>query len=251
MSSWSRRRKGMYAGALVVVALAVIGAAAFKLLYKAPSCFDGIRNGDETGVDCGGSCSRLCPNAFLAPSVAWSRFEQVAPGLYNLAAYIVNPNADVSAAAVPYHMALYDDKGVSITDVYGTADLPVHRDSLAFQGSVNIGKRTPARLLFEFTAPPDWVKSPDPLSNLQISNKQYSETGSSSSLIVTVADTGVEPVYNLQVYAVLSDADGNVLDFSKTVVDQVPAGGTALAPFTWPRSHDGKVISIEVLPVAQ
>ncbi|EDP70587.1 Glucose/sorbosone dehydrogenase [Flavobacteriales bacterium ALC-1] len=26
-----------------------------------PTCFDGIQNGDETGVDCGGSCANACP----------------------------------------------------------------------------------------------------------------------------------------------------------------------------------------------
>ncbi|PHJ24936.1 sushi domain (scr repeat) domain-containing protein [Cystoisospora suis] len=34
------------------------------LVCKVPSCFDGIRNGDETGVDCGGSCTQVCPSCF-------------------------------------------------------------------------------------------------------------------------------------------------------------------------------------------
>ncbi|PFH32323.1 sushi domain (scr repeat) domain-containing protein [Besnoitia besnoiti] len=29
-----------------------------------PTCFDGERNGDETGVDCGGSCAQRCPSCF-------------------------------------------------------------------------------------------------------------------------------------------------------------------------------------------
>jgi hypothetical protein len=29
-------------------------------LCQAPSCADGVRNGDETGVDCGGSCAKRC-----------------------------------------------------------------------------------------------------------------------------------------------------------------------------------------------
>jgi hypothetical protein len=49
---------------------------------------------------------------------------------------------------------------------------------------------------------------------------------------------------------VLYDGDGNAIDFSKTVIDSVPAnGGTVVAPFTWPVSHNGQVVSIEVLPV--
>ncbi|HAA19410.1 MAG TPA: hypothetical protein DCP28_11800, partial [Cytophagales bacterium] len=26
-----------------------------------PTCTDGVQNGDETGVDCGGSCGTPCP----------------------------------------------------------------------------------------------------------------------------------------------------------------------------------------------
>jgi hypothetical protein len=44
-------------GLIVIVILAAIGAAAYKLsTRKEPTCLDGIQNQDETGVDCGGSC---------------------------------------------------------------------------------------------------------------------------------------------------------------------------------------------------
>ena len=33
----------------------------------APSCSDGVSNGDETGVDCGGSCSTLCTADLYEP----------------------------------------------------------------------------------------------------------------------------------------------------------------------------------------
>ena len=44
-------------GLIVIVILAAIGAAAYKLsTRKEPTCFDGIQNQDETDIDCGGSC---------------------------------------------------------------------------------------------------------------------------------------------------------------------------------------------------
>ncbi|MEZ4883457.1 MAG: T9SS type A sorting domain-containing protein [Chitinophagales bacterium] len=33
----------------------------FQLVLVTPTCTDGIQNGDETGVDCGGSCPTACP----------------------------------------------------------------------------------------------------------------------------------------------------------------------------------------------
>lgn len=43
-----------------------IGAFTYGTGGAVPTCSDGIRNQDETGVDCGGSCT-LCPHAILTP----------------------------------------------------------------------------------------------------------------------------------------------------------------------------------------
>lgn len=251
MSSWARQRKALYASIVVIILIAFIGIPGFLHFYKAPTCFDGVKNGDEQGVDCGGSCEKLCQSSFLSPSVAWARFSEVAPSLYNIAAYLVNPNIEGEAKNVPYHLALYDDRGILITDTTGTVTLPPHRNTLAFQGAITTGKRVPAKALFEFTAPPVWYKQADTLQNLTISGKDYNEDESSASLVVTLGNNSVDPIGRLTVYAILYDKDGNALGFSKTIVDEVPGKGTATAPFTWPESFNNKVISIEVLPVAE
>jgi hypothetical protein len=251
MSSWSRRRKSIYAGTVVAAIIVAVGIPGFLYFYKAPTCFDGVQNGSEQGIDCGGACQKLCQSSFLTPNVAWARFEEVAPHLYNIAAYIINPNVTGEADNVPYHLALYDDKGILITDTNGTVTLPPHRNTLAFQGAVSTGKRIPAKALFEFTAPPVWYKQADTLQNLTIKDKKFDDDAEGTSLVVTLGNAGVAAIGRLSVYVALYDKDGNALGFSKTIVDQVPGKGTVLAPFTWPQSFDGKVISIEALPVAE
>jgi hypothetical protein len=251
MSSWSQRRKSVYAVVIFIIVVGVIGVPGFYLFYQAPTCTDRVMNGNEQGVDCGGSCQRLCQTSFLQPSLAWTRFEQVAPGLYNLAAYIVNPNIEAEALNVPYHLALYDDRGVLITDTTGRVTLPPHRNTIAFQGAVNVGKRVPSKALFEFTAAPDWHKKKDVLAAIAVGDKKYAEDSLGSSLIVTLKNTSVYPIVNVGVYTVLYDKDNNALGFSKTFVDEIPPKGSALAPFTWPVDRKGAVISIEVLPVSE
>lgn len=251
MSSWSRQRKTLY-GAIVVVALLILVALpAWKLFYKAPTCFDGIKNGKEQGVDCGGSCQKLCQSQFLSPIINWSRFEELAPGYYNVATYVENPNIDVEANDVPYVVQLYDNRGVLITEFRDTLDIPPHRNTLAFRSAINVQQRVPTKVLFEFEAAPNWRKRDDPLKNLVIANKDYQESGSNSSLTVTMRNNGVLPIGEMSVYVVLYDTTGNTIGFSKTIVDGIDAGGTITAPFTWPINRQGKVVSIEVLPVAK
>jgi len=251
MDSWSKRRKKMIAYGIAAFAVLVIGFPSFFYLYKAPTCFDSRQNGGEQGVDCGGRCSRLCQSAFLAPSVAWTRFEEVAPGLYNIASYIVNPNTDGKAVAVPYKMSIYDDRGMLITVETGSVTLPPHRNTLAFKGAVSVSNSKPAKVSFEFTAPPDWYRGADPLRSIRVSGKDYSEDQTGSSLSVTLGNDNIVPLDNISVYVVLYDVDGNALGFSKTLVDEIPANGKAIAPFTWGVERQGRVVSIEVLPVAE
>ena len=44
------------------VQMSVIILAANQAVCQTPSCFDGVRNGNETGMDCGGSCGACDPN---------------------------------------------------------------------------------------------------------------------------------------------------------------------------------------------
>ena len=138
-----------------------------------------------------------------------------------------------------------------ITDTTGRVTLPPHRNTIAFQGAVNVGKRVPSKALFEFTAAPDWHKKKDVLAAIAVGDKKYAEDSLGSSLIVTLKNTSVYPIVNVGVYTVLYDKDNNALGFSKTFVDEIPPKGSALAPFTWPVDRKGAVISIEVLPVSE
>lgn len=200
MSSWSQRRKSVYMLIIVVIAIGAIGLPAFFIFYKAPTCSDGVQNGDETGVDCGGSCRRLCPSAFLTPQIVWTRIEKVAPQLYNIATYIINPNTSAVALDVPYHVIVYDNQGVEITEYTGTVTLPPHRNTLAFNGEVAMSKRIPSKALFEFTGSPQWQSAGDPLANILIGEKKYSEDSSGTSLSVTLKNSGVDPINKIDVY---------------------------------------------------
>lgn len=251
MSSWSKRRRTLYATVVVVFLVGAVIVPTFLIFYHAPTCTDGKQNGSETGVDCGGSCQRLCQSSFLPAKIGWTRFEEVAPSLYNVAAYIVNPNTEGEAIDAPYRMTLYDARGVPITETMGTVTIPPHRNTLAFQGAVSVGKRIPAQALFEFIGAPNWHKRVDPLSRLTTGETKYTEDAAGSSLTVELTNTDVQPLSGLAVYVVLYDAEENAIGFSKTVLDEIPPQGKTIAPFTWQINRGGKVISIKVFPVVE
>jgi hypothetical protein len=254
MASWASRRKLLYASIVIIALIILVVVPSFYFFYKAPTCFDGKMNGKETGLDCGGSCSRLCQSAFLPPRVEWggAKFEKLADGLYNVASYIVNPNINGAATNVPYKMSLYDDRGVLITERIGKVTLYPHRNSLAFQTAVQTDKRVPAKVIFEFIQAPIWFKSHDELGGLAVIDKKYQEDETSSSLEITLENRNLIAYKNIQVSAVLYDTNGNAIGFSQTNIDSIaPKNGREIAPFTWPTTRNGKVATIDVIPVTQ
>ena len=152
---------------------------------------------------------------------------------------------------MPYHIALYDKDGFLVKETDGSVTLPPHRNTLAFLTGISTAKSLPIKALFEFTAAPVWFKSPDPLSKIQVLRQNYNEDNTSSSLVATLQNNDLNPIGSIAVSAILYDGMNNVLGFSRTYVDGISGQGTALAPFTWPMNHQGKVVSIEVLPVAE
>lgn len=251
ISSWAKRRRLTYVAGAIGIIIIVVIVPLFLKFYIAPTCFDGKKNQNEQGVDCGGKCEKLCASAFLPPSVDWTRFQEIAPGVYNVASYIVNPNADGEAKNVSYRIVMYDKDGIPISEKTSTFTIPPNRNSIAFLGSVSVSKRIPVKIYFEFAGIPDWNKKSDPLSAIVIEDKDFKEENNTSSLHVTVKNNSFNPIGKLSLGAILYDAEDNVLGFSKTFIDGIEPRSEVEAPFTWPISYNGKVISIEVLPVAE
>lgn len=250
MATWATHRKFLYASSVIGVLVVFVAIPIFYSTYHKPTCFDNILNGGEEGVDCGGPCSRLCQSAFLAPAVPWTKIEKVADGLYNVAAYIVNPNTNGAALNVPYLYSLYDKAGELITTTKGETTLPAHRNTVAFVSAVNTSKRIPTKAVFEFTAVPHWQKSHDTLGDLAITDKKYTEDEGGSSLQATITNQSLVPYLNIYIFAILYDENNNAIGFSKTRIDTIEPGASIVAPFTWPTSRNGAVASIEILPVA-
>lgn len=251
MDSWSKKRKIIYATILVGFLVVVFGIPTFILFYDSPTCYDGKKNGSENGIDCGGKCTRLCQSEFLPPSVSWTRIEKVVPGVYNAAAYIINPNNEGEAKDVPYHMELYDRDGMLIIEKKGKVTIPPRRNTLAFSSLIKTDNSIPTKVLFEFTGVPDWNKEIDTLSSVVVTGKDYKESSEGSSLLVSLRNDGLKIIDNISVYAILYDINDNVIGFSKTSIDSILPKSTTVAPFTWNTNRQGQVVSIEVLYVAE
>ncbi|MGH7249462.1 MAG: hypothetical protein ACREGC_00650, partial [Minisyncoccia bacterium] len=110
--TWALKRQIFYIVVLVLFILIFGSLIAYPSFNKPPTCFDNKQNGDEIGIDCGGSCSNACATQVEDISVLWARSFEVSPGRYNAVAYVVNHNKNAAIKQISYRFRFADANNV-------------------------------------------------------------------------------------------------------------------------------------------
>src|ERR1035437_2857393 len=105
--NWATKRKLQYLGGLFGLFLIALFIFLYPIIFQKPTCGDLKQNGDETGVDCGGSCPLMCKDKTSDPVVLWSRAFPVLGNTYNLVAFVENQNKNSGVVNMPYEFRIY------------------------------------------------------------------------------------------------------------------------------------------------
>jgi hypothetical protein len=244
---WGARRKTLYtavAGVLALVALVFLYTTFFT---AAPTCFDRVQNGAETGIDCGGGCALVCANQAQPPKLLWSRVFATSPTTYTAAAYIENDNPGAGARAVGYSFQLFDADNQLIIERDGIVDLPPVQTIPIIDVNIPVANRTPARVLFGFSGVPTWYKVPAAaVPTLRITGQNLNNDA--SRLEATLNNDSLLDAHNVIVGAVLFDASGTARAASRSILS-VAKKSSAAVVFTFPGGVPNVVrAEITVLP---
>lgn len=249
--SWGTRRQFFFLGILFLgffIATAII---LVPYLNKEPTCFDGELNGDESGIDCGGSCQKVCTIEALRLITLWVRPFEVVPGKYNVMAYIENQNPESGVPFMTYEFKLYDDKNIFIGRTSGTTFITSNDRTAVFAAGIDTGNRVPKRATFEFTSVPTWIKVNREQKNaLSVSaeKKVLTDHLSQPKLEADIVNNTLGEIKNLDVYAILYDENNNVMTASKTLIDILPKNDRVGVVFTWPHPLVSMPTRVEVFP---
>jgi hypothetical protein len=250
--TWALKRQVFY----LVVFILLLSVFGFSIIYpklnKAPTCTDNKQNGDEVGVDCGGSCERWCSTQVVDPSVLWARAFEVIPGRYNAVAYIVNHNKNAAVKKISYRFRFADANNVYIGKREGTTFIPPAGNFAIFEPGIDIGNSIPVYTTFEFTETPEWFQvSQDKINQLKIpvSNIQLSSEDTSPLLSATIKNNSIFTIPNISIVAILYDAGGNAISASSTYLNEFSALQNVDINFTWPEPFSGTVVAKEIIPI--
>ncbi len=250
--TWGLKRQIFY----IIVLILFIGLSGFLIispsLNKPPSCVDGKQNGDEIGVDCGGSCLNACISQTDTLSVLWARAFRVVSGRYNAVAYISNHNKNIAIRKINYRFRFADANNVFIGKREGSTFVPPGGNFAVFEPAIDIGNSVPVYVTFEFTETPVWLQvSQEKIDQVKVlvSNIQLENETTSPHLSATVKNSSLFTIPNIGVVAILYDASGNAISVSRTFLDQLAPLQNSDINFTWPEPITGTVVAKELIPM--
>ncbi|OHA96986.1 MAG: hypothetical protein A3J09_02925 [Candidatus Zambryskibacteria bacterium RIFCSPLOWO2_02_FULL_51_21] len=251
MNSWSRRRKRIILAIIFFVLIVLVGVPVFFLFYRAPTCFDGRQNGDEAGVDCGGSCQLLCRAESLPLIIKGDpRILSLATSTFEVIALVENANNSGEIYRAGYVLKIYDaSSAVPVKTLEGFAYVPPGSVFAVFEGPFVLEAGViPNRAVLEWQEGSlVWQKNAAPAPELLVLDPALSRETTSPRLEAVISNPTLADLANIDLTAVVSDAEGNIFAASKTFVESLPAGSKSTAIFTWPKPFDRQAAGTEII----
>jgi hypothetical protein len=227
----------------------LIGIPSYLFFHEDPTCFDGVKNGDEAGVDCGGACELVCAFDAQMPIIHWDESFNVREGTWSAVAYVENPN-NAYALNVPYAFKLLDSGGVLVAEKKGNAYIPPQQNFAIIEPAITVGNRLPSQEFFAFDeGDMSWIRADNATPNLSVSNVSLSERGGVTRLSASIFNPDTRSVGGIQATGILYDINGNAIAASETFIEGIAPNSSQEAIFTWPREVAGEATKKEVLYV--
>ena len=191
-----------------------------------PTCFDGIRNQNETDVDCGGKCL-ACEVKELDLIVTDKRIIPVsAIGKTTFFVRIVDPSVDFWVENFEYALRVYNSLGVVIKEYRGNSIVPPGGERVIVQTAEDFDPSEVKKIDFDILD--ERWNSIDEYGDpgIRVNNIQTVMQGKKIITTGTVKNNSADLVPILKIVALYKDEKGNITNVSSTVVDNLAGFST-------------------------
>lgn len=232
---WAFWRRVQYGSGFLVTLLLLVGGTWAVLHDEVVSCFDGIQNGSERGIDCGGTCVRICSAEAIPPNVLWAESFEIAPGQYNATAYVENRNPVASVERLTYTFELLNG-GQVVATRNGETVLPPGSIYPIFEGRIATNGQTVTET--QLRIDPIEIWQPATLGREQFAVSDISLTGADARprLDASIENRDLINADAVQVVATIFNDAGQPLTSSATFIESIPGRSRVPVVFTWPNS---------------
>lgn len=214
-----------------------------------PTCTDGIKNGQEEGVDCGlFACNKYCEPDLAPPSVVSTKLIKAGDRDYDFVAEIANPHREFGASEVAYELKLLNGSGNELLKREGVFYiLPGQTKFLILPFLTTENNVSDIELNIK-SAKWQKIESLEGM-NLIVRNETYTPTGggagSLNAAILNDSDFDFEVV---DIDVLLYNSRGEIIAVNKTDIRTFVARTERAFSVTWPFPIAGNVAKISVKP---
>ena len=228
-----------------------VGALYFLFFYTAPTCTDGVQNGKELGIDCGGVCATACVEKVEAKPLTVEEMT-VMPGgdkRYDILARIHNENSTEGASSFAYTIELKDDQGkVVATRKNKSYILPQERKSL-IEVAVESGVTPKEATIHIDNVTWERFSGYQERPNINIYQKRYNQVSGGVGFGEAFGLVSNESPYDfrsLTVKVILRDTGGKALAVNSTEMRTITSGEERDFRLVWPEQFPGDVSQVDM-----
>ncbi len=243
---WAFKRRLLYGlppvslTALIVLIIVVLNT------YTPPTCFDGIQNGGETGVDCGGPCVRICAAEALPPQIVWAESFLITEGQYNAVGYVENRNLGAATNNLRYTFRMFNGSNL-VAERSGITSLPPNSTYPIFEGRIfTDASQTVTRTELSIEPLEYWWPATIGREQFRTVDSVLRGADARPRLEVALENILIQDARDVEIVATVFDAAGRPVTASQTFVDTLPGRTTTDVVFTWPEPISQTVRSCDI-----
>ncbi len=240
------KKKLKIAFVYLLILAAIVGGIYLLIKSKLPSCYDGIQNQGEAGIDCGGPCS-LCPWQVQKDlEVIFTKTVKTQDNYSDLIAKIRNPNREFGAELFSYVFYLYDSSGNLIISKQGTSYILPQETKYIIEQKVLVQSRI-YNIEFRVTDIPwqELVDYEEP--ELLIRNLEFKQLDNTSRLSGTLENRSNYDFDRIDICSVLFDVGSNIKGVGKTEIRTVLSKESRYFEINWFFLIDVQIENMDVV----
>jgi hypothetical protein len=204
-----------------------------RLLSQSVSCFDGKQNGDETAVDCGGSCNLRCDGTYKSLKVNFTRVLKSDENRYDVFALIENFNPNISFPKVPYNASIYSSEGILLLSASGTISVNPSSQAVVYLPNLEM-RQIPKIIDFNLSKHNAILQINNNPNRINV-NTWTSQKGVNNTLqlIGELVNPFSSSANNVSIYALLYDDTRTVYAVGKTKIKSLKGREKTAIAYTW------------------
>lgn len=246
MKPSSRLLRRIVIASIFLAVFSLTGLGLRRATTPAPTCTDGVMNGEEEGVDCGlSSCGKYCELKLDPPQVILTRLIEAGENDYDFVAEIKNPHPQFGASEIEYELTLFNGDDSELDKEEGVFYiLPGQTKHLVLTHITT--EKNVQRVDFKIKSA-TWqkIESLEGM-NLIVKAQKYINLSGGTALDANVLNDSDFDFEMVDVDVVMYDSRGDIIAVNRSDVRTFLARTERAFRVVWPFKINGRVDRIEV-----